>query len=227
MSGWYKQQQYPKKFRNGYSRTGGLYKMAGYTKEIKFYDQNFNTQALPIVTEAEITSFNTGIVQAAGASERIGRSITVKRIQAILNITRISAGGNEGRCCAAVRIDIWLDTQANGTTPTKSDIYDTSPNDEIAIAFPNIENNERFKLITTKRYQFNANAGLSVGSQWPDEQKICQIDIPCNIPITYSGSDGTETEIRSNNILFVISQLANVNGLIFTRKVMRIRYSDS
>lgn len=133
------------------------------------------------------------------ADQRIGKNITLKKICIRGNISyfpNISYNGQP-------TYDMWLvlDTQTNGALPTVLDVFD---NLFAWLAFPNIMNTSRFIIL--KHWSLSQNlqaiyaaAPAITALHWKIDEEI---DLP-NVKMTYSGTTGAITEIKSNNLLVI------------------------
>lgn len=156
------------------------------------------------------------VPQGTTASQRIGREITVRRIQAkaILQLN-----DNDTISTTTYKVALVLDTQANGANPSWSDVYVTGNSETL----PNVNNEQRFYIIKEFFGTLNATAFDSLNNVWALQQKSLEFDINVEIPIQYSGTAGLITEVQSNNLLWMIQ---SQGGALEIFLYQRIRYTD-
>lgn len=120
-----------------------------------------------------------------------------------------------------LRMIIYLDKQANGTSATVTDILQTANIN----AFNNLFNKERFVILRDTIIDLVAEAGANDGTQ--DQFGIVQHSFSafkkCRIPLEFSGATGAIAEIRSNNIGILFISQAGVAVVDYTT---RIRFAD-
>ena len=160
------------------------------------------------------------IPQGDEESERVGRKITVKSINGLLNITGNPAVGND-----FLRLSLVQDTQANGGAATYSGVggvYET----DVVPAMRNLDNSARFKVLKNWLIPVTATSGI-VGA-FGTISKHLKINLKCNIPISYdsSATTGAIGTIRANN-LFLLARAQVSDDASSCAGVIRIRYSDN
>lgn len=200
----------------GYARIAGYY--GGLEK--KFIDVATNDTT--VASAGAILNSGTQVVisQGTSQSQRIGRKVCLKNINWRYNINLPSAAlmtSTSDMC----RVILYWDKQANGATAAGADIL-TSVN---VYGYNNLSNMNRFIILYDKVHSINATAAVYNGAaietgsrdQWYSVYK--KVDIP----IEYSGTDGTIDEIQSNNIGVLLVSEAGLCGF---ESVMRIRYTD-
>jgi len=106
---------------------------------------------------------------------------------------------------SAWRVILYIDTQTNGAAAAIGDVFDTSIANEHAFdVYNNLYNTGRFKTLMDKYINldgiaptFNAdNKNYVQAGQMKEFKKT----IPLNLPVTFTGTDGTIGTIRTNNI---------------------------
>lgn len=205
-------------FRRGFNRTSGFYgRYRGNHAELKFHDRQLDEVSIPSAGVVS-TSIHL-IVQGTTESQRIGRRINIRSINWRFRIklpqTTAVADTHD-----TIRVIMFLDKQANGTNATTAVILQTSSYQ----SFNNLANKMRFRTLMDRTYTLDSSAGAGSVTTYGIRVIDDTFYKKCNIPIEFSGPNGSITEIRSNNIaMLVISELNVISS--FTSKV-RVRYSD-
>lgn len=240
----------------GYTRQTGLYKFSTGV-ERKFYDTTSTTlqtnqtrgvyplqQGWTIMNTATgalqsgLPGFGLlGIAQTTDASGRIGRKITITRIQLKWEIEQnplIDGAHPIPIASDAVRIVIILDKQCNGTTPLATDIFrgntgggePTYSGGEF-LQFNNLSNSERFTIIYDKVITNSPTAalGTTTAAAIVATHKTGKFYKKCSIPIEYGGIGGFITEIRSNNLILAVASSWGSSSSKFGFH-WRVRYTD-
>ena len=221
----YKRPRTVKRFRPGYDRRVGLYgRFQPGGAELKFYDLTNNASKIP-QQGGTVISFNN-IVQGTGQSQRIGRKITIRSLHSRFRffLNPVSATPPDVVQSDTVRLIWYVDKQMNGSPASVSDIL-ASPDYQSDY---NLSNKSRFRILKDVTYTLNPTGiteNTTSGTQKTAEMSVNkEFKMTMNLPIEFSGTMGTNSEIRSNNIGAVtISRRGANSGLeAFTR----IRYSD-
>ncbi len=214
-----------RKFYPGYDRTSGFYGRFGRGgAETKFFDTDVSAIIAAIATGME-ASLLTIIPQGTTESQRIGRKVTLKRLDVKGTITlptvAVAASTSDN-----VRILIVCDKQTNGAAFAATQLWD----DDDFGSFNNLANSHRFQVLASKNFNFSASAGSGRGTtdtlSWGEVTKSFKFNIDLNLPIEYdnTGTDGAITTHRSNS-LWLITQ--STNGLVvMTFVTARVRYID-
>ena len=201
------------RFRRGYDRTGGYYRGAHSHKrpELKFHDDAINI--LPIPNTGHIFSTTVAIPQGTGESERIGRKCVVKswsmRYALTLQEQTLPANTHD-----EVKIFIMQDRQTNGTVAL---ILDVLEQDNIH-SYRNLANTGRFKVLATRSHCMSNPAGGN--SNFGTNIQKGQFHIKMFMPLEYSSTTGSLTELKSNNIFMLLISLdsrTHIQGRIRVR----------
>ncbi len=208
----------------GYARIGGFYgRYSGRGAELKFH--NLDVDDAVIATGGTIAEDSLlTIAEGNGESDRVGRKVTVKRIQMnydfLLPQTAVAAQTSD-----AVRVILYWDKQTNGAAATVLGILEVADWQ----SFRNLANSGRFQVLLDKTVSLNCGAGSGRGTtdtlSYAEVEKHFSWSKACNIPIEYdnSATTGVITSIRSNNLgILTISK----GGLAAFGSRIRIRYSD-
>lgn len=219
-----KKSRYITKFRPGIHRTTGNFRRSG-PREIKYQDRfQTNKDFQDGVTETNV-SFITGIAEGSGRSDRIGRKISCVGLEINGTITFLSNTAISALPAYTVRAQIWLDTQANGTQAGSTD-FNEIVND--IHSFPRQSNLDRFKLLKQKVWDFHIPSALDIPATFPKLGHMSKsfqwkLKFP-SIPIHYSSTSGTISEVRSNNIFIYWAANDDGQGILSAR--YRLHYTD-
>jgi len=211
----------PRKFRPGFSRTSGLYATnRQHAGELKFFDTDVPAAQFPLGPGGNhIQPLIIGIPQGTTRSSRVGQKIRVVRVQAQFSFQLQPTGSSEGD--NFVRIALITDKQANGTQALETDFYTNGGAEVTTMQMLNVANLQRFNHPWSKVLGINANgSGVSV----LHKTTYLRVDKRVNIPVFYSGTTGSVTEIRSNHIFFFLK--AFVNTSMFFNAKYRVWYRD-
>ena len=213
------------KFRPGYHRTAGLWRTARQrAKEIKYFDRTIEPAVDIIDVPGDATSLITLIPQGNGRSARIGQKITVVGLELRIRLVHAPPNGGTGEA-NIIRFQIWLDTQANGTQAVIDDFLELVTG--AAVLLPaNKTNEDRFQLLGEKTVELHTNAAHGApAARWGQAMKYIKwyMKLP-SIPIHYSSTLGSITEVRSNNI-FIAYQASSV-GNTTIEAAYRTHYTD-
>ncbi len=213
-----------KTFVRGRDRTAGFYgRFSGQgEKEYKFFDTTLTST--DFVSTGQIFDSVCKIAQGTGESQRIGRKLIIRSIEYrwLLQLKQFDAAavpGNPDSC----RLIFYLDKQCNGAVATTLDILRTAAlqsNSEL-------ENQMRFEIIYDKIFNFNYGGIASDGAGVVSASAVLRNykwSKKLYVPVTYSGVGGALTDLRSNNIGFLVisnNQRITINGQC------RIRFSEN
>lgn len=189
--------------------------------ELKFHDVDVDDAIIAANGTIAAASVLT-IAQGDTEVQRIGRKITIRKIQWRYNIKLIqqtvsSATGD------IVRVVLYQDRQTNGAAAAVTDIME-SDNYQ---SFLNLANSDRFFILHDKTFEVNATAGGGDGTteDYGLVEKHHTVYKECNIKIQYDDSvtTGAIGSMRSNNIGVL---LLSKNGVCAFDSKMRFRFSD-
>jgi len=133
------------------------------------------------------------------------------------------------------RVIVYIDTQTNGALAGIGDLFDTSIANEHAFdVFNNLYNTGRFKTLMDKYINldgiaptFNSDSKVYVQA---GQMKEFKKTIPLNLPVTFTGTDGSLGTIRTNNIgCFIFCNGFGGADTATQRKVayrFRLRFTD-
>ncbi len=190
--------------------------------ELKFHDIDVDDAV--IATGFSVQTALLTIPEGNGEEERIGRSITIKKINWRFRVTLPTTAVADETADTARVVLVW-DKQANGAAPASTDVFETNDFQ----SFNNLSNNRRFRILMDKTYSIRSQGGSGRGATDTLSYAENVIDDTCfknvNIPIEYdnTATTGAITTIRSNNITVLLS---SASGLVGFSSKMRFRYTD-
>lgn len=180
--------------------------------ELKSFDIAVSKVTVPTAGEITGTSLVMGITQGTTASTRLGRRITVKKIQMSLSVEH--TGATVGTGCELVRAILFQDKQSNGAVATVAGILSSAD----WKAFRNLDNIRRFRILSDKTYTV-----IDGGVGGPDVEAD-KVYVDCNIPIDYDASSGAITDLASSNIgVLLIAKQGDADYV----STCRIKYVDN
>lgn len=219
----------PKRFRKGYNRTGGLYRLGGRAGvEYKFFDAVLP----PSVISAGgtiVPSLNL-VPQTTEANGRIGRKITVKSV----DVTLTFEGANSSYIDNIFRVILYLDRQCNGAGASPAEILDTTIA-PVLTAYPNLENNQRFVILKdilvvsplrTVASSAPGSGGSTITQTFAAPSTIKRIRKRMNLPMNFADGAVSMASVKSTNLGML---LIAVDGGVDETEIgfcSRIRYTD-
>lgn len=219
--------------QDGVHRTEGYYGRFGIPKvvngkpEKKFYDQRQVLTAMGSGGEPAKARTTTmvNIPQGTSASQRIGRSLTVKSIH--IRGHFVSAVGAP---YDMFRLIVFLDQQCNGAVAQYTDLLEVGvDNANIdCTSFLNLSNSKRFKILRDFHGGNNSGIWNSTAADFGTQFVSFNENINVDIPIEYSSTTGAIAEIKSNNIgMFFIGYRGSGTGAGSVQYYFRVRYTDN
>ncbi len=164
------------------------------------------------------------IPQGAGESSRLGRKITVTKIdiRAVFKIfTNAITGGS-----APVRFIVYQDKQTNKAAAAVSDLL-VQAGAITVNAFRNLQNKDRFRVIFDDFFKMDVTAATITAADviaTQEQSEVKYYSKKVNIPIEFTSSTPDVTDLTSNNIGVIgISEAGNVSVIYSAR----IRYTDN
>jgi len=149
--------------------------------------------------------------QGAGASQRIGKSITIKSIQfkgAVYWIPYAAESAASSRTCFVALV---LDTQTNGAQCIAPDIFQNVCNANQTLPTPtrNLLNAKRFKILKSEVFEMDPQTSLALaGPEYVVAGRSKPIDwyLPCEIPVNFlEETDSTVANVVDNSVHVVVS----------------------
>jgi len=204
----------------GYVRTSGYYgRFSGPGAELKFFDTT-NSFTFDATGEVPATGQLNLIPQGVTESTRVGRKCILKSIQMRGIITFAPAAA--AAAASTAYLYLVLDKQANGAAAGIQDVF-TSTN--LASAFHNLANSQRFVVLKKMKYTMAPSAGVTTA--YNNSTRAYDLYKKCNIPLEFSSTTGAITEIRSNNVFLLAGTDGQSDDTISCVGVTRIRFSDN
>ncbi len=194
-------------------------KMSG--GELKFHDVDLDDAV--VAAGCNVTPTINIIPQGVTEITRVGRKCTLKQInwrwRAFLPEQDAVADPAQSD---GLRMIVFLDKQANGAAAANTDIFESNDWQ----SFRNLANSGRFVILMDKNITLNyaglGSDGAGVVSQASVHREGTFFK-QCDVPIEFSGANGTIDEIRSNNIGIM---LCGSNGIMGFDSKIRLRFSD-
>lgn len=207
----------PRRMRGRYRRVGyyGRYNRRltdrSVQQELKFHDV-FPTDVIVPTTGVVHTSMVL-IPQGTTQKERLGRKAIIRSIafRLILSVPLVQGQADipDGE---VFRIILFIDKQCNGANAAVSDILITTAIE----GYRNMANIGRFTILCDKHVTINRTVAMADGtntSSSPLVYRRIKGYYKLNLPIEYSGTAGSITEIRSNNIAWLFITQSGEGGV--------------
>lgn len=189
--------------------------------ELKFIDVDLSAPG-SIANTYEMVNLCT-IPQGDTESNRIGRKVTVKKINIELFPTGVSEAA-VGSTSGSVKILLVLDTQTNGAAWTATDLMET----DSIYSFANLANNQRFRILKSKVMTFSSGGMVATGAAYASSEiaKYLRWSVKCNIPIEYDNSltTGVISTVRTNSLW--LAAVGTDTGHVSFAGRARIRFVD-
>lgn len=200
------------------------YRMASVSApELKFLDVAVDLD--PLNTSGTIINSGTlnVIVQGTGDSQRIGRKVTIRKISWRGFITLDGQSTTGAQSASVARLILYQDRQCNGSAAAVTDILQSAT----GMSFNKLSNAGRFHVIMDTMYDLIPTSGAGNGTANDFSSTVISFDFhkDCSIPLEYSGSAGTITTIRSNNLGILIIKAGGSSPTEIS-SIVRLRYSD-
>lgn len=186
------------RIRGGNTRKTGFYgRFQPQGSEFKFFDG----------TKASTTIATTGtilddsllhVAQGTTESQRVGRRINIVRLSMHVTFT-LPSTSVVADTSDVVRFIVYIDKQANGATAAKGDLL---ADGDAYNSFRNLVNKGRFIFLCDKSITMKCPSGSYDGAndQFGEDRRFMKLNFNMNLPIEYSSTTGSITEIKSNNI---------------------------
>ena len=229
-------------FGAGYNPKAVSFRRRPPNGEIKYHDNgapyttlaNVSTTTTP--PHSQISSFCL-IPQGDLSHQRNGNKIMITKLTfrfgCMIDTNSNATFNSVVQTSSTWRVILYIDTQTNGAAADIDDLFDTSIANEHAFdVFNNLDNKGRFKTLMDKYINLDSTAITWDGSKYlqPGVMKEFKKSIPLNLPVTFSGTDGTLGTIRTNNIgCFIFCNSFGGTTDVTQRKFayrFRVRYTD-
>lgn len=201
--------------QDGRHRTGGYYRSSSdMFKEKRFWDITFSHVLTS--TAGNFGSINL-VPQGTGESQRLGRKMMIKSIQCrgyfdyAPGTSAVGAGFGTAM--------LVLDKQANGANAAAADVIDST---SAHIGVRNLANANRFTVL--KKIDMAMQTGGGVSAAFANSVERVDFYHKCDIPIEFSSTTGAITEIKSNNLFWLLGSSTEASGAITFAGTLRLRY---
>jgi hypothetical protein len=147
------------------------------------------SSSLPVTTTGSILLLN-GLHLGYAIDQRLGRSVQMDDLSLnIFDTVDVTAGNDQQH-----RFIVFVDHQANGVTPSVSDLLDSAS----PLAMPNLANRVRFTILHDETFILNAY-------DKPFCQKCMVARLPLTSKTTFNDSDsGTVSDIATNAVYLMV-----------------------
>lgn len=207
----------------GYTRTGGYYgrypkrKYLPADGELKFLDTNITGYSVPFVSVIPTNGQINLIPQGDTESSRDGRKVIIRSIHSKGTFSYLPSTD----LTAATNVFCYLiwDKQCNGAAASATDVFTSS---NLSLAMMNLANSDRFRVLKKFKLAFNPPAGQS--GAYNNVTKTYEFYKKCNIPIIFGGTTGVLTEVKSNNLFWIMGTDLDATGVIVNNFNTRIRF---
>lgn len=193
----------------------------GNATERKFFDTALSA-AVDATAEIPTGGQLCLIPQGATQSTRVGRMCTIKSVQfnGVVNMALQNQAAASGDI---VHMILVLDKQANGAAAAVTDVF-TGAN--MADALINMANSSRFVILAHKRIPLQLQvSAVGTGTQSAGMVLPIKFYHKCNVPLEYSSTAGAITELKSNNLFWILGA-SFLDDVCTVGGNSRVRYTD-
>ncbi len=219
-----------RRFGPGFQRTIGYYgrfgRSAGKNQEQNFLDVTITDAA--VATGGTVQSNIQLVVQGDGQSQRNGRKINIRKVQARWDIT-LPTTATAADTSDVVRLLLVHDKSTNGVELTPGNVNSGVLVLDDYLAFNNLINTGRFVVLMDRFYELKSQAGSGRGTTDTlsyGEDVICDSffkEMDLSVQYDTSASTGVISTIRTNSLHWVTFSKA---GLCALNMKSRIRFDD-
>lgn len=178
--------------------------------EWKFMDRYDPQTPLSSVTPALLCCNDMG--SGSGPAQREGRVIEMRSLHIRLVLRSVASSGS-----CVVRMVVFIDKGANGTTPSFTDVFDTSTITGYLNAMRNLKYRERFVIIKDECVTVS-------GDGTEGDKGLINAYLPLRYKTIYSDDNATYASIMAGTlwVMLYAGQASSVNTTLATR----IRFTD-
>ncbi len=203
-------------------RVGGAKFLSSTEK--KFYDTaHAFSSAATAAWDVGATSPVLTLAQGTGASQRVGKYVFISALtlQGEIRMVGNTQSNKDGHC----KLKLMLDTQANGSMATESEVFEDSAEFN---SFNNLDNSSRFRTIHAWDVVLPVRSLRHTGTAYVDSRYPLFYHKEWKTPlkITYNSTAGAITEISQNNLFFVFASDDGTAAATSFDFETRIRYTD-
>ncbi len=187
--------------------------------EVKFHDLTADNATLG--SGGEILNTLLAIDEGTGESERIGRQISLVSVAWRWDVF-LKESTDSATTTDVVRFGIALDTQANGTAPAFTDLFE----EDHYQSFPNKANATRFTVLYDKYLPMSCAAGSGRGLtdtlSYAEYRRTGYVEVPLEgLVVDYSATGGGIADLSTVNI---VCFAASNSGLCHFLSKIRVSY---
>jgi len=195
--------------------------------ELKFHDIDWDESAADM-SAGVISNTDSLIKIGQGITEsiRIGRKAVLKSVGWRGKLQLVTA--NAISAPQVIRLLLVVDTQCNGSAPTvtgNDGLLETANYQ----SFNDLNNKDRFKVLSDKSYTLNAEAiaGNGTDNDSAPVDRTFSVFKSLDLPIEYSGTANPSViaEIRTNNVFGIMIASTAVNSVTLDSK-FRFRFTE-
>jgi len=203
-----------------YGRFGKQAKDNGNRPELKYFDTAVNF-SFDTTGEIPATGQLALIPQGDTATTRDGRQATIKSIQIRGDLNFVPAAN----AVAAGSTHLYLvqDRQCNGALAGIDDVF-RNVGTPISMRFRNLANSQRFRILKRCEYVLKNSyevTGVAFGGLYARDSGFINL----NVPFEFSGSTGSISEIKTNNLFMLIST-DSTTDLVSYELTSRLKFTD-
>lgn len=208
--------------------------------EIKWYDQTGGTAFVDATTVLPSRCDIASLLLFPSGDEgptRIGNKITVTKLNLRYTVgTNITSNTDFSNVYAGdhyFRVMVFIDTQANGSTPAFTDVFEEAPHatggDQFSI-YNSLRETGRFKVLMDKITLLPAYTpayNTATGHYHvPSRIRYEQASFKINLPVVFSDALPNNASVRNNNI-FIMAFSSHSTGTNFAFSYRsRVRFTD-
>lgn len=185
--------------------------------EKKFYDTSFGTTVVPN-TGAIFNSLNL-VPQGVSDSNRVGNKMVIKNVNHHFTIQLTNQGVSVPQS-DKVRIITYVDKQCNGAAANVTDILEAAN----IHSFRNLDQVDRFEILQDELHELDCYSFYGGGTANAINIGTIKLNKKLNCHINFSGATGAITELRSNNIGFLVISFGNSISTI--EGTSRVKFVD-
>lgn len=198
--------------------------------EKKFHDGELASELIGLSAAASIDSILSGIAQGTTAETRIGTKAFVWSAAIRGKMQLIQTAGGSFDHDDIVRVLLVVDKQSNGTTPAIQDVLATTGTTADIHSFRNLENMNRFVVLSDNSYVFNVQAAAGDGVANDTAPVVKRFSLfktwKTALKVVYDTTDtiGTTASIKDNNIWLMA--YSEHGARVVLEYQSRLRYTD-
>jgi len=203
-----------------YGRFGLSGLLNGSVPEDKFFDNDDYGPIAPTGTRNLLFD----VAQGVGPSVRVGRKCVVVSMQYYLTLS-VPGFSLDNTGFIGDKVTLWIiqDRQCNGALAGIDDVF-RNVGTPISMRFRNLANSQRFRILKRCEYVLKNSyevTGVAFGGLYVRDSGFINL----NIPFEFSGSTGSISEIKTNNLFMLIST-DSTTDLVAYELTSRLKFTD-